>query len=309
MAKIKFFGAVLVFTACSGNIPANHGSAGEAAEETARAAPTKDALIKLERSAYQAWKAKNATFWSTFLSDKFVGYGSSGKLDKASATEEYTGAGCEIKSYDLSDERVRPLGNDAALITFKTTVDGTCGGQKVPVNSWAASVYVREGDQWKGIFHAESPVVDPAAAFANTAAAPKTREAKPASPDGGTPAILAVERTVWEDWRAHDAKKLADLMTSDISFINVFGTYLATKGEALRNWSGAGCDVKQIGFTDAAGTMLSPTVGILTFTATADGTCYGQVVGPIRGTSVYVKHGDTWKWTFGINTPAHPKGT
>ena len=50
--------------------------------------------------------------------------------------------------------------------------------------------------------------------------------------------------------------------------------------------------------------MLSPTVGILTFKATADGTCYGQKLGSVWGTSVYVKDGDHWKWTFGINLPA-----
>ena len=72
----------------------------------------------------------------------------------------------------------------------------------------------------------------------------------------------------------------------------------------MKDWSGTYCDVKSISITDAAGTMLSPTVGILTFKAAADGTCYGQKVGPIWGTSVYVKHGDVWKWTFGINLPA-----
>jgi hypothetical protein len=96
-----------------------------------------------------------------------------------------------------------------------------------------------------------------------------------------------------------------DLTASDISFINVFGTYLATKADALKNWSGAGCDIKHVGFTDTASTMLSPTVGILTFTATADGTCYGQVPPSIWGTSIYVKEGDTWRWTFGINIPGH----
>src|ERR1700683_3572282 len=99
-------------------------------------------------------------------------------------------------------------------------------------------------------------------------------------------------------------KKIADLTVKNISFINIFGTHLATKAEALKNWSGAGCDVKSVTLTDAAATMLSPTVGILTFSATADGTCFGQKVGPIWGSSVYVKHGDAWKWTFGINVPA-----
>jgi hypothetical protein len=55
--------------------------------------------------------------------------------------------------------------------------------------------------------------------------------------------------------------------------------------------------------------MLSPTVGVLTFKATADGTCFGQKVGPIWGSSIYVKYGDAWKWTFGINVPARGEGT
>jgi hypothetical protein len=47
----------------------------------------------------------------------------------------------------------------------------------------------------------------------------------------------------------------------------------------------------------------------LTFKGTADGTCCGQEVNSvIWGTSVYVKDGDAWKWTFGINTPARPMG-
>ena len=311
MDKIKYFAAALVFIACAGNVPVNNANAAERAEKTAPAAPTKDALVMLEKTAYEAWKSKDAKFWDTFLSDRFVGYGSYSKLDKASATKEYTGSDCEIKSYALSDEQMKPLGNDAALITYKTTVDGTCDGQKVPANSWAASVYVRDGDQWKGVFHAESPVVDPTSAAAKPVAndeAPKMHKAKPAARDAGTDAMLAVEKTVWEDWRVHDAKKLADLTASDISFINIFGTYLATKADALKNWSGTGCDVKRVSVTDAAGTMLSPTVGILTFTGTADGTCYGQAIGPIWGTSVYVKEGNAWKWAFGINTPARRKG-
>ena len=120
--------------------------------------------------------------------------------------------------------------------------------------------------------------------------------------------MLAVERAAWEAWREHDAKKIADLTARDISFINIFGMYLATKADALKNWSGTGCEVNSVGVTDAVGTMLSPTVGVLTFKVTADGTCYGQKVGPIWGTSVYVKHGNRWKWTFGINLPTGGEG-
>src|ERR1700760_491639 len=125
MARIKCFAAALLFTACAGNVPANHAHAANSAETTPTAS-AKNALVTLEKSAYEAWKSKDAKFWDTFLSDKFVGWSTSGRLDKTSATKEYTGSDCEIKGYALSDAQIQPLGNDAALITHKTTVDGAC---------------------------------------------------------------------------------------------------------------------------------------------------------------------------------------
>jgi ketosteroid isomerase-like protein len=315
MAKVSSFvlsaAAALVLTVCARNALANNSNAANTTEGTAPAGATKIALVTLEKSAYEAWKSKDAKFWNTFLSDKFVGWGSLGRLDKAAAIKEYTGADCEIKSYALSDEHMSPLGKDAALLTHRVTVNGTCGGQRIAADSWAAGVYLREGDKWKGAFHAEAPVVDPKAAPVkpiDQKDAYGEAKAKPTGRDARTDAMLAIERAVWEAWREHDAKKIADLTARDISFINIFGMYLATKADALKNWSGAGCDVKSVGVTDAVGTMLSPTVGILTFKGTADGTCYGQKVGPIWGTSVYVKDGDQWKWNFGINLPARPEG-
>ncbi len=303
--------ATLVVSACTGDAPPSNANAPRTVAKTAPAEPTKDALLALEKSAYEAWKVKDATFWDTFLSDKFVGYGTSGKLDKASAKKEYTGTDCEIRSYEVSDEQMTRLGQDAALITHKTTVDGTCGGEAVPDQSWVASVYVRDGDRWKAAFHAEAPVVDPNAAPATPVgkqAAPAEGEAQPAPRDPDADAMLIAERALWEAWRGHDAKTIEGLTTREISFINIFGTYFANKADALKDWTGTGCDVKSVSVTNAAGTMLSPTVGILTFRGGADGTCYGQKVGSVWGTSIYVKDGDAWKWTFGINLPAPGEG-
>jgi ketosteroid isomerase-like protein len=316
MDNVKYFAlavaAVFIYTACTKDALANNTDATKSAEKTAPAGPTKVALVALEKSAYAAWKSKDAKFWDTFLSDKFVGWGTSGKLDKVSAKKEYAGADCDIKSYVLSEERVSPRGKQAALITYKATVDGTCGGQKIPTNSWVAGVYVRDGGQWKAVFHAQDAVVNPELpqvkpVYQNGARGNDT--AKPTAPDAGTGTLLAIEGAVWKAWKDHDAKRLSDLMAEDISFINIFGIYLANKAEGLKNWSGTGCDVKSVSVTDAAATMLSPKVGILTFKATADGTCFGQKVGPIWGSSIYVKYGDAWKWTFGINVPARGEGT
>jgi len=70
--------AALVLTACAASALAND-------------ANSKAALVTLEKSAYDAWKSKDAKYWDLFLSDRFVGWGSS-RLDKTSATKEYTQA-------------------------------------------------------------------------------------------------------------------------------------------------------------------------------------------------------------------------
>lgn len=285
-------------------------NAAQTAEDALSGAPTKVALGALERSAYEAWKSKDAKFWGAFLSDGFVGWGSSSRLDKASGTREYTGADCDIKGYALSDAQTTSLGHAAALITHKITVEGACGGQKIPPSSWAASVYVRDGHRWKAAFHAEAAVVDPAAPVMTVGrkSGRQVSLTQPIDRDAHTDVLLALEKTVWDAWKDHDAKRLDGLIATNMQFINIFGIHLATKAEALKNWSGEGCDVKAVSLTDAAATMFSPTVGILTFRASADGTCFGQNVGPIWGSSIYVKHGDTWQWNFGINVPARADG-
>ena len=108
MAKIKYFAAALVFIVCVGSVAVNNANAANTIEKNAPAAHTGDALVTLEKSAYAAWKSKDAKFWDTFLSEKFVGWGSSGRLDKASATKEYAGAECEVKRLSLFGPQMKP---------------------------------------------------------------------------------------------------------------------------------------------------------------------------------------------------------
>jgi hypothetical protein len=195
----------------------------------------------------------------------------------------------------------------SAITSTCPTTSGTCGAHKFPAISWVAGVYVRDGGHWKAAFHAEAPVVDPSAASARSVNEHEARKDETASPTDRTAegdALLARENVVWEAWRIHDANEIAKLMAKDISFINIFGMHFSNKADALTNWSGTGCDVKSVRIADARTTALSPTVAILTFKAAADGTCYGQKVGPVWGTSIYVRDGNDWVWNFGINLPA-----
>ncbi len=115
--------------------------------------------------------------------------------------------------------------------------------------------------------------------------------------------MMAAERSVWEAWRSKDAKKIENLTAADITFVNIFGAYFANKADVIKDWTGSTCEVKSFSLTNGVGTLVSPKVGILTVTGSADGNCGGQKVPRVYGTSVYVKDGDAWKWAFGFNSP------
>jgi len=308
MNKLKYLVltavAAAVFTACgapAGNAPANNANSANTAK-TVAAAPSKEDLIAGETQAWNSWKAKNGKYFEDYLTDNAIGMGNGGRVDKAAIVKRISDPTCDVNNFSFSDEQMTPLGADAALLTYKATQDAKCGGKVLPAGVWAATFLVRSGDKWKAAFHAEAAIVDPKAATAKKAEKKDVAEAD--AVETTSDGILTIEKEVWEAWKDHDGQRIDELTTKEISFINIFGTHFATKADALKDWTSPGCDVKSVSISDARGTTLSPDVRFLTFMGRADGTCFGQKVGPIWGTSVYIKEGETWKWTFGINLPA-----
>jgi len=260
-------------------------------------------LSGLEAESYRAWQSKDAKFWATFLSEKFVSWGSSGRVDKAAASREWSGTDCKIVSYRISNPQVTRLTLQAAVITHKTTVDGFCGGSRLPNATWTATAYVLEGTRWKAVFRAGSAIIDPAKLPKGPVDTPQL--GRRVSHDANTEAMLAREQALWDAWKDKDAKRLDALVPAEIQFIDIFGTHIGTRAATLSAWSGQGCNVKSFELADARATMFAPDFGILTLYATVDGSCFGQPVIPVWTSSFYVRRGDTWIWSFGINIPAH----
>jgi hypothetical protein len=334
---ILWAAASTFFAACGG--PAANTGANNANTSTTKpiaAAPTTDALMALDKQANEAYVKGDSKFFEGMLSDKFVILGGGQRMDKTATVKMIASVKCDIKSMDLTEPAMSMIDADTYALSYKAAWDGTCNGadgkpMKVPSPIRSASIWVRSGDKWQAVFHGENLIVDPKNPVAPAAppkkpAAPATKDAPkkddktaansntaantaaPAktTPDANTDALVKVELALWEAWKEHDAKKLDDLMAKDVSFVNIFGTYLATRADALKDWTGAGCQVKSVSVTDGFATALSPTVEMLTRKGTADGTCGGQNVGgtDIWGVSIYVKDGDAWKFAFGMNLAA-----
>ncbi len=319
--------AASTFFAACGAPAADTGANNANPTKPVAAAPTADALMALDKHANEAYVKGDSKFFEGMLSDKFVILTGGGqRMDKAATVKMIASVKCDIKSMDLTGPAMSMIDRDSYALSYKATWDGTCNSPdgkraKVPSPIRSASIWVRSGDKWQAVFHGENLIVDPKAPPKATPSASKKEEPKKddgaaansntaapakATGDANTDALVKVELALWEAWKEHDAKKLDALMAKDVSFVNIFGTYLGTKADAMKDWTGANCQVKSVSVTDGIATALSPTVEMLTRKGTADGTCGGQNIGGtvIWGVSIYVKDGDAWKFAFGMNLAA-----
>jgi hypothetical protein len=114
-------------------------------------------MISTEKKLWEAWKSKDYKPFRTYLTSDSVNIGDQGVAGKNDLLKAFESMSCEVKSYELSDIKVIFLDSDAALITYKATQDGTCGGQTLPTAVWASSTYVRRGGKWLAASHQETP--------------------------------------------------------------------------------------------------------------------------------------------------------
>jgi hypothetical protein len=281
--------------------------------------PTAMALLALDRQANDAYFRGDAAFFARVLSDQFVRLGPGGApMDKVATIGMVASARCDMKEgWVLDEPRLSRIDADTYVLSYRGAFDGTCTlhgrTKKAPNLVRAATVWVRSDERWLAAFHGENPIFDPRAGAppAESAAGPEApsthdtstlddRRAAPADPS--TDAMLAVESSVWNAWKAREAKVLEECTASDLAFVDIFGNATTGKAETIRFWTEHECDVQSVRVSDGTATALSATVGILTFKGIVEGTCGGQRFPVIYGTSVYLRDGDAWKLGFTLNS-------
>jgi ketosteroid isomerase-like protein len=214
---------------------------------------------------------------------------------------------------------------DTYVLSYKGTFDGACTSdgrsEQIPSPVRAATVWIRNGDQWQAAFHGETAIIDANSAPPSAATEePKkdepekndtatsnsnTAPAKP-SPSANTDALVKMHTGGWEAWKAKDAKWFNDHLTSDAAVVDPAGRWISGKANLTKEWTETmKCEgVTTVSVSDGFASALSATAEILTLKGTADGTCDGQKNGTLYQTAVYVKEGDAWKLAFMFETPA-----
>ena len=114
-------------------------------------------IIATEKKLWEAWKNKDIKPFKANLAADSIMISDAGVATKAAALKDLEGMPCEVKSYELSEIKVTFLNSSAALLTYKSTQDATCGGQQVPPAVWSSSAYVLRNGKWLAISHQETP--------------------------------------------------------------------------------------------------------------------------------------------------------
>jgi|ERR1044072_593101 hypothetical protein len=111
-------------------------------------------LAEMETALWNGFKNKDMKPFDEHLGDDAIVVDSSGVMNKSTLPEGMKE--CDIKSFTLSDWKLSKTTTTTALLVYKGTQQGTCGGAPVPSTVWASSLWVKRKDVWVAVFHQET---------------------------------------------------------------------------------------------------------------------------------------------------------
>jgi len=127
-----------------------------AAQDTQHPVNNAAVLEAQERNLWQAFKNRDKATLSAMLDDGFhlfeEGLTAIGdKKVEVNAVDDF-----ELVNYALSDFTVKPIGPNAALVTYIAQYEGKSGGETSKAKSVFAEVWIRSGKEWKDMYMQET---------------------------------------------------------------------------------------------------------------------------------------------------------
>src|SRR5262249_8977090 len=119
----------------------------------AKSASNETAITDLEKSACEAYKNKQGNAFKKLCSKDYYGEYAEGIKNLDGAVADM--AKPDLRHHSLADVRVVVPSSDVALITYKTTMQETSEGKDMSGTYNSASVWVKKGGKWLGVFHTE----------------------------------------------------------------------------------------------------------------------------------------------------------
>jgi ketosteroid isomerase-like protein len=108
------------------------------------------------RQAWQDWKDKKKDAFAAILTDEVVEVEADGKGPRGKQATLADLQNINIQKFALSDFKFTPLGDTAALETYKAVVDLTTEGKQMHFTLAVAEVWVKRGTDWKLLHYQET---------------------------------------------------------------------------------------------------------------------------------------------------------
>ena len=117
-------------------------------------AATESTITDLEKSAWEAYKNKQADAFKALMSKDYYGVYAEGM--KTLDTELADMAKSDLRDYSFSDIKVVFPHRKMAVMTYKAKVQATADGKDISGTYNSGSVWVQQGGKWVGALHAEA---------------------------------------------------------------------------------------------------------------------------------------------------------
>jgi len=115
------------------------------------------AIQTVETKGWDAWKNREVKGVEEVMAKDFMYFSGKGRLERADAIKGWSEPKCTGLGYTFAEPMGIQLSPDAALVTYKANVQGTCDGIGVSPTLWVASFDVKEDGQWKNAFYTDLP--------------------------------------------------------------------------------------------------------------------------------------------------------
>jgi hypothetical protein len=120
-------------------------------------------LLELEEQFWNAMKTRDSATAVALSDDACIVVGAQGvgEVDRATLAHMLESANYEIEAFAIEDVHVRRVTEDVATVAYKVREDLVVDGEKLKLEAFDASVWLRRAGAWVCVLHTESPAGDP----------------------------------------------------------------------------------------------------------------------------------------------------
>lgn len=296
MKKLLLVASLLMLAAACATQPAGNSNmttnTNKAPDMKTSAAPSEADLMAKEKSAWDAFKKKDADAFGKVVASDYIEVLDTGVTDKGAAI-----AG--MKDYDLSDVtfsdwKMTPIDKDAALLTYKVNVKGKYKGNEIPAGPYyEASAYVNRNGEWVSIYYQETlsqKMETPPPPAKKETASPST-----AAPPSTGPDPIANEKIVWDTFKAKNWDGFASLLAPEFMEVEANGVF--DKAGSVKAVSGM--DMPQFELSDWKALPFDDDAKLVTYTVVMKG------AKPMKEyhATIWVNRNGKWLGLFHQGTP------